>query len=200
MKSTRYAVVCLMAWLVAGCVSAGAQTREMKTQPAVSGEQHDMQSAVPGAEHSSLAKLAGDYNTATKFFMQPNATAAESAGTAKLSMTLDGRFLVEDDAGTLMGQSIKGFKMLGYNNSSKRYEGVWTYTMATGIMTLNGTSTDGGKTLNFVASFDGEGGKKETLQIVMKQTDDDHFVVELSGKLPDGKPGPRLVTTYSRSK
>ena len=200
MKSTRYAVVCLMVWLVAVCASAGAQTREMKSQPAVSGEQHDMQSAVPGAEHSSLAKLAGDYTTATRFFMQPNATAAESAGTAKLSMTLDGRFLVEDDAGMFMGQSIKGFKMVGYNNSSKRYEGVWTYTMATGIMTLNGTSTDGGKSLNFVASFDGEGGKKETLQIVMKQTDDDHFVVELSGKLPDGKPGPRLVTTYSRTK
>jgi hypothetical protein len=199
MKNTSYAVVCLMASL-ALCVSAAAQTREMKTQPAVSGEQHDMQSATPGAEHSSLAKLAGDYTTATKFFMQPGATPAESTGTAKLSMTLDGRFLVEDDTGTFMGQSIKGFKMVGYNNASKRYEGVWTYTMATGIMTLNGTSTDGGKTLNFVASFDGEGGKKETLQIVMKQTDDDHFVVELSGKLPDGKPGPRLVTTYSRNK
>jgi hypothetical protein len=34
----------------------------------------------------------------------------------------------------------------------------------------------------------------------MKQTDDDHFVVELSGNMPDGKPGPRLVTTYSRKK
>ena len=200
MKSTRYAVVFLMAWLVAGGVSAGAQAREMKSQPAVSGEQHDMQSAVPGPEHSSLAKLAGDYTTTTKFFMQPNATAAESAGTAKLSMTLDGRFLVEDDAGMFMGQSIKGFKMLGYNNSSKRYEGVWTYTMATGIMTLNGTSTDGGKTLTFAATFDGDGGKKETLDIVMKRTDDDHFVVELSGKMPDGKPGPKLVTTYSRKK
>jgi hypothetical protein len=200
MKNTRYAVHCLMASLVAGCVSAGAQAKEMKPQPAVSAEQHDMQSAMPGAEHNGLAKLAGEYTTATKLFMQPGASPAESTGTAKLSMTLDGRFLVEDDTGTFMGQSIKGFKMVGYNNASKRYEGVWTYTMATGIMTLNGTSTDGGKTLTFAATFDGEGGKKETLQIVMKQNDDDHFVVELSGNMPDGKPGPRLVTTYSRKK
>jgi murein endopeptidase len=80
MKNTRYAV-----WLMASlalCVSAAAQTKEMKTQPAVSGEQHDMQSATPGAEHSSLAKLAGDYTTATRFFMQPSATPAESTGTA----------------------------------------------------------------------------------------------------------------------
>jgi hypothetical protein len=113
-------------------------------------------------------------------------------------MTLDGRFLVEEDSGNFAGQPSKGFKMIGYNNASKRYEGIWTYTMSTAIMTLNGTSADGGKTVSFAASFDNEGGLKEKLNIFLRKIDDDHFVVDLRGTMPDGKPGPRLETTYTR--
>jgi len=90
--------------------------------------------------------------------------------------------------------------MVGYNNASERYEGIWTYTMSTAIMTLNGTSADGGKTVSFAASFDNEGKVKEKLNIVMRQIDHDHFVADLRGTMPDGKLGPRLETTYTRKK
>ena len=88
--------------------------------------------------------------------------------------------------------------MLGYNNASKRYEAVWTYTMSTAIMTMNGTSPDGGKTINFNASWDEEGGAKRSLQVSMRLIDDDHFVVELTDRAADGKQSAVLVTTYSR--
>lgn len=205
----RSIVVVFMISALALCVTAGAQTKQKKTpakpKPAASqtsDEQmkHEMADAMPGPAHASLAKLAGDYTTVTKLFMAPGAPPQESTGEAKLWMTLDGRFLSEDDSGMFFGQPTKGFKMVGYNNASKRYEGIWTYTMSTSIMTLNGTSKDNGKTISFAASFDDHTGVKQKLDIVMRQTDSDHLVVELSGKQPDGKPGPRLETVYTRKK
>jgi uncharacterized protein DUF1579 len=188
-------------------LSVVGQTKDKKTgraaKPATaqpSGEQmeREMQNATPGDHHSRLAKLAGEYTTVGKFSAASGAPPMEMGGEAKLSMSLDGRFLIEEDTGTLVGQPLKGFRILGYNNASKRYEGIWTYTMSTAIMTLNGTSADAGNTINFNASFDDQGGSKKKLQIVMRRMDDDHFVVELT----DGSAGPKpmLVTTYSRKK
>jgi hypothetical protein len=71
--------------------------------------------------------------------------------------------------------------------------------MSTAIMTLNGTSSDGGKTATFAASWDDEGGAKRRLQVVMRSIDEDHFVVELIDS-SSGKTGPTLATTYARKK
>lgn len=186
-------------------VTVGAQTKQKKavskSQPSPDERmRRDMQVAAPGPPHARLASLAGEYTTVSKFYVQPGAPAMESTGEAKLSMTLDGRFLVEDNSGTFMNQPLKGFRLLGYNNASKQYEGVWTYTMSTAIMTLNGTAADRGRTINLAASFNGVGAAKEKLVVIMRLNDDDHFEVELSGKTPVGKPGPRQVTAYARRK
>ena len=202
---TSTTLLCVAAFL-ALYDTAGAETKQEKqnkakpavAQPSAEDMQNGMQNAIPGAAHSNLAKLAGEYTTATKAFFEPGAPPQESTGQAKLWMTLDGRFLAEDDSANFMGQPTKGFRMIGYNNASKRYEGIWTYTMSTSIMTLKGTSKDGGKTITFEGSFDDPSGIK--LDIILRQTGDDSFVVDSTGKTSDGKPGPRLVTTYTRKK
>jgi hypothetical protein len=190
-------------------LSVVAQTKEKKTQraakpasaePSAQQMQKEMQNATPGAQHGRLAKLVGDYITVTKFFPAPGAPPMESGGEARLSMSLDGRFLIEEDTGTFAGQPSKSFKMVGYNNASKRYEGIWTYTMSTAMMTLNGTSADKGTTISLNAAWDDEGGAKKKLLIVMRQSDDDHFVVELTDRTAGPKQGPTLVTTYARKK
>lgn len=207
MKNKTLSVTLCVAGLLALCVAAGAQTKGKKpenkskpaaAQPSADDMQNAMQNAMPGAAHSNLAKLAGEYTTATKAYFEPGAPPQDSTGEAKLWMTLDGRFLAEDDSANFMGQPTKGFRMIGYNNATKRYEGIMTYTMSTSIMTLNGTSTDGGKTITFAGNFNDPSGIK--LDIVLRQTSDDQFVIDLSAKTPDGKPGPRLVTTYTRKK
>src|SRR5262249_21232922 len=155
--------------------STQPNARASSAQPSAAEMQREIQNATPGAAHESLAKLAGNYTTVSRFFAQPGAAPIESAGEATLSMTLDGRFLAEEDPGNVFGHPSKSLKMVGYNNASKRYEGIWTYTMSTAIMALNGSSVDGGKTVSFAASFDDAGGVKEKLSIVMRRADDDHF-------------------------
>jgi hypothetical protein len=150
--------------------------------------------------HTQLAKRAGEYTTVTKFSMQPGGPANESTGTAKLTVILDGRFLMEEDAGMFMGQPTKGIRIWGYDNGTKQYESSWMYTGSTGIMRLTGNSNDGGKTIKFAATFNDESGTKQTFDAALRFLDDDHFVVGLYAKMPDGKPGPTFDTTYTRKK
>jgi uncharacterized protein DUF1579 len=161
--------------------------------------QDEMIHAAPGAIHKNLANMAGEYTTVTKFYMQAGTPAAESTGTARITSVLDGRFLNEEDTGTFMGQPMKSLRILGYNNASKRYEAVWTYTMSTAMMTLGGESPDGGKTIKLTGTFDDVGAKRN-LDVVIRLMDDSHFEVSLVGKMPDGSPGPTMVTTYARKK
>lgn len=154
----------------------------------------------PGPAHKLLAKKVGEWTTATKM-SGPGFPPEESAGTAKFSMHMDGRFLFEEYKGTMMGMPFTSEKILGYNNGSKKYEGVWMYTMGTGMMNIVGTSKDDGKTIDFDATFMNEQGVKEELKIQMHDIDDDHFVVKLfGGKMPDGSDGPVMESTYTRKK
>jgi hypothetical protein len=156
--------------------------------------------ATPGPVHAQLAKRAGEYTTVTKFSMQPGGQATESKGTAKITVILDGRFLLEEDAGMFMGQPTKGIRIWGYDNGTKQYESSWMYTGSTGIMRLTGNSDDGGKTIKFVATFNDESGTKQTFDAALRFLDEDRFVVGLYAKMPDGKAGPTFDTTYTRKK
>jgi hypothetical protein len=66
-------------------------------------------------------------------------------------------------------------------------------------MMLDGTSTDGGNTINYTAkSYENATGKLQTIPITLKVIDPDHFEVELKSSMPDGSAGPRMVSVYTR--
>lgn len=154
----------------------------------------------PGPAHEKLAKLAGDWTVLSKLTM-PGAPAEETTGAARIVVVMGGRFIHEEATGTMHGMEFSSAKLLGYNNGSKKYEGIWTYTMGTAIMSLNGTSDDDGKTVKCTATWDNEIGVKESMTITYRFTDDDHFSIAMdAGKMPDGSAGPVLELAYTRKK
>jgi hypothetical protein len=159
-----------------------------------------MASIMPGPAQQKLAKLVGEWTTVTKFTAPDIPKPDETTGTAKLSMVLGGRFLHEENSGTMMGQPYSGARLTGYNNDAKQYEASWTWTMSTAILRMAGKSNDDGKTINFDASFAGANGEDTRMTVIVKVIDDDHFTVDINGKYPDGSAGPRLETTYTRKK
>lgn len=162
--------------------------------------QKAMQSMMPGPMHAKMAKLAGDWNTKTKM-AAPGQPPMEETGTSKITLVLDGRFVQEDAKGMMMGMPVTSHKLWGYNNGSKKFEAVWTYTMSTGMLTMKGTSGDDGKSIKWDGSFENELGIQESLHGTHKFVDDDTFVVELIGDtMPDGSEPPRMTTTYTRVK
>jgi len=151
----------------------------------------------PGKEHQALMKLAGEYTAKT--VMDFGGQKQESMDTAKITSMLGGRFISEEGAGEMMGQKYASHKMYGFNNMSKKYEGVWMWTGGTGMMNMTGTSSDGGKTIVFNSTVD-QGGPKMTFTITMKRLDDNRFTVEMATKGDDGTPGSSMMTTYTRKK
>lgn len=182
------------------CLIAIGAVLALSVSIPVTRAEFDGDAAMPGPVHKQLAKRAGEYSTVTKFAMQPGAKAVEYAGTAKLTAILDGRFLLEEDTGVFMGQPTQGTRIWGYDNGSKQYESAWMYTGATGIMRLIGNSSDGGKTITFVATFNDQNGVKQTFDAALRLVDDDQFVVGLYARGPDGSRGPTFDTTYTRKK
>jgi hypothetical protein len=180
---------------VAGLLlTTAATSQEQKGKPEA--QQQDR----PGAEHQALARLAGEYDTVSKFWVKPGDAPMESKGTAKITSILDGRFILEENTGTQFGQAYKGVRLVGYNNAAKQYEATWTYTMSTGMMSLTGTRKGEGQSIEWTANYTNEKGQKQTLYVITRTVDGDRFVMELYGKTPDGKKGPSLETTYTRKR
>jgi hypothetical protein len=153
-----------------------------------------------GPAHNQLAKRVGKYSTVTRLIPQPGVTAIESSGTALITSVLGGRFLMEEDSGTFMEQPSAGLRLWGYNTVTREYEACWTYTMSTAMLSLTGTSQDGGKTVNFAGGYSDEYGARQRFKVITRQVDNDHFAVELISQASDGKPGAVLTTTYTRTR
>src|SRR5580704_16087111 len=155
---------------------------------------------IPGPEHALLAKRAGEYTRTVKFVAQPNADAGASTGTAKISVTLDGRFIVEENTDTVFGRPVSGMRIYGFNNITKQYEAVWIYTMSTAMLFLTGTGADGGKTIDLTGVSQNHRGDKIPIHATIRQIDDDQFVVTLMSTGADGKEAAFQETTYTRKK
>lgn len=154
----------------------------------------------PGPEHLNLMRLEGDYKTKEMFYLPGAAEPMESDGVASLRSEMGGRFIVEHNHGGYLGEPYSGLRIYGYNNGTKHYEGVWTWTGSTAIMPLVGDSKDGGRTIQYAAtSYDDSSGQLRRMNVTLQMLDTDHFQVELRSTMPDGSPGPRLVSLYSRT-
>ena len=153
------------------------------------------------AEHASLAKLAGEYDRVIKFVGQTGANAAPSSGTSKFSVVLGGRFILEESHDTVFGRPVGGLRIYGYNDATKQYEMTRMYTMSNGITMLKGTSSDGGKTIDFGGEAGTPSGTgKMPLHALFLQTDDDRFSVTMATVGADGKEAPFQETDYTRKK
>jgi hypothetical protein len=169
-------------------------------KPAAAGGRDDTHhmDAGPGPANQKLVAHAGKYVANTKFDMGNGAPPMESTGEATFESVLGGRFLVQRETNTMVGMPFESLKMYGYNADSGRYEGTWTYSGSTAIMSLNGTSTDGGKTIVFSASYEGAARKRTEYEITFREIDADHFSTKLVDKAPDHASS--FETMYTRAK
>lgn len=192
----------LLAAAVAVCVSLAAVTLRADDKPGEPPKDmpHDMAAMMPGPAHEKLMALAGEWKTrqTMKLAGMPDDV---SEGAVTLAPMLGGRFIHESGKGQAMGMDAEHFKMWGYNNGSKRYESVWTWSLSTGLLHMEGASGDEGKTIDWDVWFINEAGMKEEFKCKTTFADADHFSHRLyGGKMPDGSPGPEMTTEYTRVK
>jgi hypothetical protein len=141
----------------------------------------------PGEAHQELAKGAGDWNHTLQMWMAPGAPAMETTATSHGEMLLEGRYLVEQFQGNMMGMPFEGHALTGYDNAKKQYFSAWIDNMGTGIMIGWGAVDPATQTLTLTGTYvDPADGQEKPFRQVMKRVDDNHHIMEMYMPAPDG--------------
>lgn len=92
----------------------------------------------PGPGHKALEHYVGNWKCDVKCWMDPKGQPEQSQGTAKVSLSMGGRYLQEEFEGQIMGRPFNGRSFLGFNNIKQTYESVWFDDMNTAMFTSEG--------------------------------------------------------------
>ena len=204
--SLTYAV--LTATLIALAPNAFAQDKpaakaDEKKPAAAPGEDEGMkkwmEAATPGAPHKVLDPTVGEWEVASKWWMDPSAPPQESKGTTSKKWVMDGRFVQEDFKGDMMGMPMTGHGFTGYDNVKKKYNSFWIDTGGTAMYTSLGKASGDGKTLTFTSLMDDPmtGEKDKPVRFILKVESKDKHVFEMF-ETAGGKEKKVAEMTYTR--
>lgn len=107
------------------------------------------EAGTPGEPHAHLAKTAGSWKTSTTMWTAPDAEPVQGEGKVERKMILDGRVLVENFHGDMMGMPFEGMAFTGYDNTAGKYWSVWMDNMSTASYPSEGTCADDHSTCTF---------------------------------------------------
>jgi hypothetical protein len=156
-----------------------------------------MKAGTPGAPHQALAASVGDYDVKVKSWHEAGAPAAEDTGTAKRSMALGGRVLIEEFTSSMMGMPFAGRGMMGFDNVTGKFWSTWNDSMSTGIMVNEGTCDAAGKTCTFTGSWNDPIKKAPvTARMTTRRTSPTTEVFEMYVPGKDGKEMKMMEITY----
>lgn len=155
--------------------------------------------AMPGPEHKLLDRMAGSWNTLTRYWPAPEAELVESKGTSQRKWILDGRFLMEELDGGNLALPFRGLGLYGYDAFERKHTSAWVDTMNTSILTNLGTYDKTNDVVNFTGQYkDPWTGTKKPERGVTRFLSKDKHVLEIHVTEPDGKEFKMLEITYTR--
>ncbi len=188
--------------VAAGCQSSSGGTAVQEQGGPGADPMPDMASmmayATPGEAHAELAKGEGKWNVAGKIFMAPGAPPMEMEATAEVSMILDGRFLVEEFHGSMMGMPFEGQLLLGYNNITKEYQSVWIDNFGTGLTWAAGPESEGGSVHLAGEIVDPRSPGGRPFRQVSTHEGGDRATMQMYDTLPDGSEFLVMELVYTR--
>ena len=198
MKSkTAFSIAALFVSAATLLVSALALAAE--APPQMSPEQKAMmdkmtKAAAPGAQHTMLTKMAGEWTCKVKYQMDPSQPWQESQSTATITALMDGRYIQEVDAGQMSGMPFSGMGVTGFDNVSGKYVSTWIDNMGTGIETSVGTADASGKVITWVSTMnDPMTSKPKSSRMVTTVIDDNHHTLEMFTVPPGGKKEAKVM-------
>jgi hypothetical protein len=150
-----------------------------------------MEAATPNENHKKLNDLVGRWETTMSTWMNgPDKPPIVDKGSSELKWVLDGRFLMQESKGNMMGQPFSGMGFTGYDNLNKNFVSFWIDNSSTAMFTSEGNFDQTGKVLNFFGTMNepmtGEHGK--AVKYVLRMVDKDKWTFEFHDfAFPEGK-------------
>ena len=153
----------------------------------------------PGAAHTALEPLVGNWKAEVKCWMAPNAPPTVTKATAKATWVMNGRFVQEEFNGEFMGKPFRGMSLTGYDNFKQKYNNVWIDDMHTSLATAEGKAENGGKVITLEGKYDCPmtGQKNMTMKQVIRMIGPDTRVFEMHDP-SKGDQSKTMEITYTR--
>lgn len=147
----------------------------------------------PGAAHKTLDRFVGRWTTETRIFMAGKPTPAEK-GTSEFSWLMPGRWLKHESSGTIMGQPMKTFMMLGYDNFKMSYVSSQVSNLDTAMTHAEGDMDPGGKALLLYGTLDEytTGEHDKMVRYVWRFPSAERMILEIHD-LPIGETNTKVV-------
>lgn len=156
--------------------------------------------AMPGKAHQLLDRMAGQWDTVTRYWMFPGAEPAEAKGTSARKWILEGRFLLEELDGGNLALPFRGVGWYGYDAFEQKYTSAWVDTMSTAILANLGTYDATNDVVNFVGEYkDPWSGMKKKNRGITRFLGKDQQALELHVTQPDGQEFKMLEIVYTRN-
>jgi len=194
----------VLALVAIAMIAHFAYAREGQEAPKLTPEQQaEMEAYVkagtPGAPHEALASFAGTYEVKVKSWPEAGAKPMEDTGSATRKMILDGRVMLEEYQGSMMGTPFTGRGMTGYDNVSGKYWATWIDSMSTGLMVSEGTCASPARNCTFKGTFNDPIKKGPvTLRVTTYWPESDTEVFEMYAPGKDGKEFKMMEMTYRK--
>jgi hypothetical protein len=195
-------VVCLCTVISIAAASGAAEAQDQPPQP---GKQPagmaEMAAAMtkarrytqPGEAHKALVRFVGKWTTETRIFLAGKPTPPEK-GTSEFSWLMPGRWLKHESNGTVMGQPMKTFLMLGYDNFKMSYVSSQVSTVDTAMTHAEGDMDPGGKALLMYGTLDEytTGEHDKMVRYVWRFPSADRMILEVHD-LPIGENNTKVI-------
>lgn len=157
------------------------------TPPVVAQEQ-------PSSQHKELHRLAGEWTVAWHLGGQ------QLTGTANYRLVSGGMWVASDFHCDLGGIPYDGHGVDGYDAVKKKYISIWTDSMRSASIVMEGDLDD--KTGNVVLTGTSRGldGNAEKLKAIVAHQDADHFTFTVYAVADDGAEHKHFDMEYTRKK
>jgi Protein of unknown function (DUF1579) len=150
--------------------------------------------ARPGPEHMRLKELEGTWDAVMDMGGQ------KSNATAVYKSICGGMWLESDFAGDVGGVKFHGRGLDGYDQTKKKYVGVWVDSMVSATMHMEGDYDPKTKLLVMTGEGPGMDGKPQKFKNTTETRDKDHFTFKMYMIQADGKEELAFTIEYSRRK
>jgi hypothetical protein len=164
--------------VVNGAPEAKQDGKGSTTTPATGSQSAMEEAAKPGANHKLLEWFAGEWQVTVKDLTPGAESTDEGVMTAK--MVYGGRFLQSEFDGRFHGKFFRGGGMMGYSNTTRKFESTWADGRDTAISFMTGSMSADNKVLTMTSEVaDPANGKKITMKEVNKITGKDTYTGEI---------------------
>jgi hypothetical protein len=155
----------------------------------------------PGEGHKVLEQFAGKWDTVSRMWVEgPGKPPSESKGSCETKWVLDGRFLLEESTGQMMGMSYKSMNLIGFDNYKKKYVMSYADNLGTAIYTGEGRLDPSNKVLTSFGKMDDfmTGDRDKPVKYVLRVISKDKHVFEIYDEVGSPNEFKAVEITYTR--